>query len=234
MTVCYPHAASHPAPHHRPTDRPVPPGLLAAAGRAAVSAWSHPTGGRSGRAVHPPAPGGDLPDRRGGPERDLPGTRIPLRAPRRGAGNLRLDPAAKAAEAATGPRAGASVALRAAPGQAPSAQAPARPGAGGAAMRHIPSTQSAAAAAPIAAARFGARPAAAPAPRVQPPAKKSPIEACDDARPYCSIFATIGRPIAAPSRAVWRSRPLRLAAWVSGERGRRLSSARPGVAGCPG
>ncbi len=94
------------------------------------------------------------------------------------------------------------MALRAARGQAPAAQdgasqAPARPGAGGAAIRHTPSTQSARAAAPIVAARPLRRTATAPAAPGSHPIKKSPPGACDEARPYCSTIRTNSRP--------WRS-----------------------------
>jgi hypothetical protein len=191
-----PHAASHPAPRHRPPDRPVPPGLLAAAGRAVFRAQSHPAGARSGRGVPPSDPGGDLPDRRGGPERDLPGARIfsPAtrrarpKAARRGPQNLRPE---AAADPRTGFGTGGPVALRPARGQAPEAQAPARPGAGGAAIRQTPSTQSARAAAPIVAARPPRRTATAPAAPGPHPSKKSPPEACEEARPCRSIIVTI-------------------------------------------
>ncbi len=100
------------------------------------------------------------------------------------------------------------MALRAARGQAPASQAPARLGAGGATIRHTPAIPAAAAAAPIVAARPSRRPATAPAAPGPHPAKKSPTGACEDARPYCSVIATIthhsgasdqtGRPISSP------------------------------------
>jgi hypothetical protein len=74
------------------------------------------------------------------------------------------------------------MALRA---EAPTAQAPARPRAGGGAIiLRTPSTQSAGPAAPIVAALPPGRPATAPAAPGPHPFKKSPTEACEDARPF--------------------------------------------------
>jgi len=183
-----PHAASHPAPRHRPPDRPVPPGFLAAAGRAVFRAQSHPAGARSGRGVPPSDPGGDLPDRRGGPERDLPGARIFSPATRRARSKTARQAAGKLRpKAATAPRTGAPVALRA---EAPSAQATARPRAGGATIPRTQTIPAARAAAPGVAARPPRRPTtvrAAPGPH---PIKKSPLGACEQARPCRSGYIT--------------------------------------------
>jgi hypothetical protein len=201
MTVCYPHAATHPAPRHRPTDRPVPPGLLAAACGAAVPEQSHPTGGRGGGGLPPPAPGSDRQDRGSGPGRDLPGAGIHHRTPRRARPKAtRRGPKNLRAEAATDPRAGAPVALRPDPGCAPSAQAPTRPRTGGATIPRTSRAQCARAAAPIVGARPLCRAATAPAAPGPHPIKKSPPEACEEARLFCYTIATIFPAIAVPRR----------------------------------
>jgi len=105
------------------------------------------------------------------------------KAARRGPKDLRP-------EAAADPRTGAPVAPRAARGQAPSAQAPARPTGGGETIPRTQAIQAARAAAPLVAACPPRRPATAPAAPGPHPIKKSPPGACEDARPYCSEFVT--------------------------------------------
>ncbi len=106
------------------------------------------------------------------------------------------------------------MALRPNPGRAPSVQAPARPGAGGATIPRTSRTRSAAAAAPIVAAMPPRRPSTEPAAPAPHPIKKSPTEAYEEARPFHSTIATIAGLPAHPVAQSGVSMPLRMAASV--------------------